>query len=68
MIHPPKPCIDPPCAQALEQAKRVGRAHYVCPRCGMDVSLHWFLWRWAESEGIQSEVELSREPATPPSR
>ncbi len=30
---------DSPCEKAIANPKRLGRAHYVCPECGLDVSL-----------------------------
>ena len=29
-------CRNPPCSPALTNAKRVGRASWECPRCGLD--------------------------------
>jgi len=35
----------------LEDAKHVGRAHWVCPKCGADVSLYYvLLWEMREEE------------------
>lgn len=36
-------CVDFPCARALTQPRRLGRAHWVCPDCNRDVSLHLLL-------------------------
>lgn len=30
---------DSPCEKAIANPSRLGRAHYVCPECGLDVSL-----------------------------
>lgn len=30
---------DSPCEKAIANPKRLGRAHYVCQECGLDVSL-----------------------------
>lgn len=44
------PCAGAPCAEALEHPVRVGRASYVCPVCGCDVSLHLILLAQALAE------------------
>lgn len=39
---------DSPCKTAIDSPKRLGRAHYVCPECGLDVSLFLVLLTEAE--------------------
>lgn len=35
------------CFKNIDKAKRIGRANYVCPKCGKNVSLEWFLYNQA---------------------
>lgn len=39
-----------PCAEALEHPRRMGRASYICPVCGRDVSLAVLLLAQAMAE------------------
>jgi hypothetical protein len=35
------------CFKNIDKAVRKGRAHYVCVKCGGDVSLMWFYYQQA---------------------
>lgn len=35
------------CSNYIDKAVRVGRAHYLCPICGKDVSMTWYLHQLA---------------------
>jgi hypothetical protein len=44
----------------LTEAKRIGRAHMICPKCGEDVSLIYFLaWEATQRDNdYQPDVEV----------
>lgn len=46
---------DSPCERAISNHKRLGRAHYVCLECGLDVSL--FLVLVAELEKAHDALD-----------
>lgn len=41
------------CLKNLDKAKRLGRARYICPKCGKDVSLAYLLYQEALSEMLK---------------
>lgn len=43
------------CLKNLPKAKRISRAKYVCPKCGIDVSLAYVLYQKALSEIIRDD-------------
>jgi hypothetical protein len=46
-----KPC----CTENVDRPIRKGRAHYICPVCGQDITIMLTLIGMAESEEVERE-------------